>query len=320
MKFSPTPLFLALTLISTSLSVSATDSLTWSGSVTAEREHDSSVGLDQVDDVSRESDYSKQLKAALGMKWQATKNWQLATSLQGKNKVYDQFSEYDLNQQHLTLSTKYSYAGTGYSYRFDGVKAKIDGDDFLNFSQSSLAIDRLIDSEVYLRASISANKKDYIELDDRDAKATIVGLDSMMFSNNGSSHVSLNVSLENETAQVELFDNNTINLNSAFQHKFKQAYFPTTFVTGVRFSRKTYENFDIESANDDGGFLTGWQPQEVIIENRVDMRLQWMASLDIELTEWLGLLIKTSYVDNDSNYEAVVYEEQVTSLGLSARF
>lgn len=311
---------LSLVILNTSVPTFAADSVTWTGSVTAEREHDSSVSLEQVDDVSRESDYAKQLKWGLGSKWQATDSLQLSAQYLGKNKDYDEFTEYDLNQHHLVLSSKFTYSGIGYGYRFDGVKAKVDGENFLDFSQSTLAIDKLFDSSFYMRAAISTNKKDFIQLDERDAQATVFGLDSMAFSTSGRSHVSVNASVENEVAEEKLFDNKTMSLKVSFQHKFSNTHFPTTFATGIRYAHKAYDSFDITVANNSGGILTGFQPQNSIDETRVDLLKQWTTSLDVGLNDWLGLILKVTYADNDSNYDAVKYDERIMSAGLSARF
>lgn len=320
MKNITLPTLLSLVILNIPVSTLAADSVTWTGYATAEREHDSSVSLEQVDDVSRESDYANQLKWGLGAKWQATDSLQFSTQYLGKHKDYDEFTEYDLNQHHLALSSKFTYSGIGYGYRFDGVKAKVDGEDFLNFSQSTLALDKLSDSSFYMRAAISINKKDFIQLDERDAQATVFGLDSMAFSTSGRSHVSVNASVKNEVAEEKLFDNKTLSLKVSFQHKFASTHFPTTFVTGIRYAHKAYDSFDITFANNSGGILTGFQPQNSIDETRVDLLKQWTTSLDVGLNDWLGLILKVTYADNDSNYDAVKYDERIISAGLSARF
>ncbi|MGK0398846.1 MAG: hypothetical protein ACJA0I_001142, partial [Gammaproteobacteria bacterium] len=216
MKLSATPFFLGLTALTLPVLAFASESLTASGSISSEREYDSSVSLDQVDDISRESDYASKLKWALGGKWQVNDNVQLSTSYKGRQRIYDQFSEYDLEQHQLALSSKFTYAGIGYSYRYDGVTAQVDGEDFLNFNQSTIAVDKLFDSS-FLRGYVSKNKKDFMQLEERNASATIVGLDSLVFYNQGKSHLSFNISMENETAQEKLFDNKTGNVSMAYQ-------------------------------------------------------------------------------------------------------
>ena len=321
MKLSAITILLSLTVLTSPLMAVAAESLTWSGLLAAEREYDSSVSLDQVDDVSRESDYANQLKWALGGKWQAHKNWQLATNYQGKQRAYDQFSEYDLEQHHLTLSSKLTFSGVGYSYRYDGVSAQIDGDDFLDFSQSTIAIDKLFDSSFFLRAALSKNKKDFIELEERNATATVIGLDSLAFFNRGKSHLSFNVSVENEIAEADEYDNQTGNVSMGFQHKFTEAYFPTTFTSSVRYGRKHYDSFVIANAIEDEAFPVGLPPNtNVDDETRVDGRTQWTTSLDIALSDWLGLMLKASYITNESNYAAVDYNERQMIAGLTASF
>jgi hypothetical protein len=321
MKISATCFLLNLTILTSPILAVAAESLTWSGSLATEREYDSSVSLDQVDDVSRESDYSSQLKWALGGKWQAHKNWQLAANYQGRQRAYDQFSEYDLEQHHLTLSSKVTFSGVGYSYRHDGVTAQIDGDDFLNFSQSTVAIDKVFDSSFFLRAALSKNTKDFIQVEERNATATVIGLDSLAFFNRGKSHVGFNVSVENEIADASEYDNKTGNVSMAYQHKFTEAYLPTTFTSSISYGRKHYDSFVIATQIAEETFPVGL-PADATSDNetRVDGRTQWTTSLDIALNDWLGLMLKATYINNDSNYAAVDYNERQMSAGISASF
>jgi hypothetical protein len=328
MKLSATPLFLGLTALTLPVLAFASESLTASGSISAEREYDSSVSLDQVDDISRESDYASKLKWALGGKWQVNDNVQLSTSYKGRQRIYDQFSEYDLEQHQLALSSKFTYAGIGYSYRYDGVTAQVDGEDFLNFNQSTVAVDKLFDTS-FLRGYVSKNKKDFMQLEERNASATIVGLDSLVFYNQGKSHLSFNISMENETAQEKLFDNKTGNVSTGYQHKFTEALLPTTWTNTVRYGQKRYDSFIISTVvaeEEEEVFPIDLQPndttdnQSQTDEERVDGRTQFTTRLGIELNDWLGLMVEASYINNDSNYAPVDYSERLMSVGISASF
>jgi hypothetical protein len=328
MKSSATPFLLGLTILTSPLSALAAESLTFSGSIAAERESDSSVSLDQIDDVSRESDYANQLKLKVGGKWQANENVQFATSYQGRQRTYDQFSEYDLEQHLLGLSSKFTYAGIGYSYRYDGAVVDVDGEDFLDFSQSTVAIDKLFDANFFLRAAISQNKKDFIQLDERSATGTTIEINSLVFFNSGQSHLSFNISMENETAEVGLFDNKTANVGMAYQHKFTAASWPATFTSSVRYARKRYDSFVIDSVaveeteqEQEGLFpLNSDSDEATNEETRVDGRIEWSTRLDIELNDWLGLTTKASYIENDSNYASVDFNENLFSVGIIASF
>jgi hypothetical protein len=328
MKLSATSLLLGLTVLTLPLLAFASESLTASGSVSAEREYDSSVSLDQIDDISRESDYASKLKWALGGKWQVNDNLQFSTSYKGRQRIYDQFSEYDLEQHQLVLSSKFTYAGIGYSYRYDGVTAQVDGVNFLNFNQSTVAVDKLLDSS-FLRGYVSKNKKDFMQLEERNASATIVGLDSLVFYHQGKSHLSFNISIENETAQEKLYDHKTGNVSMAYQHKFTEALLPTTWTSTVRYGHKRYDSFIISTVaaeEEDNVFPIGLQPdasndnESQTDEVRVDGRTQFTTRLGIELTDWLGVSVEASYINNDSNYAPVDYSERLMSVGISASF
>jgi hypothetical protein len=55
-------------------------------------------------------------------------------------------------------------------------------------------------------------------------------------------------------------------------------------------------------------------------ETRVDERTQFTTRLDIELNDWLGLMVEASYINNDSNHAPVDYSERLMSVGISASF
>jgi hypothetical protein len=328
MKLSATPFLLGLTVFTLPVLAFASESLTASGSISAEREYDSSVSLEQVDDISRESDYASKLKWALGGKWHVNDNVQFSTNYKGRQRVYDQFSEYDLEQHQLALSSKFTFSGIGYSYRYDGVIAQIDGENFLNFDQSTVAVDKLFDSS-FIRGFVSKNKKDFMQLKERNASATIVGLDSLVFYHQGKSHVSFNISMENETAQEKLYDNKTANVSMAYQHKFTEALLPTTWTNTVRYGYKRYDAFIISTTvaeEEESGFPINFPPntstnnESQTDEARVDGRTQFTTRLGIALNDWLEMKVEASYINNDSNYAPVDYSERVMSIGISAGF
>jgi hypothetical protein len=198
----------------------------------------------------------------------------------------------------------------------------------LNFNQSTVAVDKLFDTS-FLRGYVSKNKKDFMQLEERNASATIVGLDSLVFYNQGKSHLSFNISMENETAQEKLFDNKTGNVSTGYQHKFTEALLPTTWTNTVRYGQKRYDSFIISTVvaeEEEEVFPIDLQPndttdnQSQTDEERVDGRTQFTTRLGIELNDWLGLMVEASYINNDSNYAPVDYSERLMSVGISASF
>ncbi len=291
-------------------------SLSWSGAIEAEREYDSSVSLEQIDKVSRERDYASQLKWSVAGKWQATDSLKLAASYQGKHRVYDQTSAFDLDQHHLALSSKYTFSGVGYSYRYDHAKAKVDGARFLDFSQSTLAIDKLFQSRYFVRAAYSSNKKDFAQLSERNAQAHLGSLDSMVFFDQGKRHVSLNLTVEDETARASLYDNTTHSLRLGYQYTFTQLAFPTSFTSSVLYSQKRYDSFAVDDSNDSGLPLLDSNSNET----RVDKKTQFSLGFEVALTPWLDVMMNADYINNASNYSLVDNNEHLVSVGLKASF
>lgn len=294
--------------------------LTWSSSIEAEREYDSSVSLEQIDRVSHESDYANQLKWAAAGQWQANKSLQFDASYNGRHRVYDQFSEFDLDQHHLAFTSKYTYADVGYSYRYDHARAKVDGDSFLKFSQSTLAIDKLFKSRYFIRGAVSSSKNDFSQLSERNANAILVAMDALVFFYRGNSHIGFNISVEDETAQANLYDNTTESLSVTYQYKFTQAVLPTTFISSVQYSRKRYDTFAVDAAGDEDELLIERDSSDVGNATRVDNRIQLSAGLELALNDWLVLMVKADYSDNASNYSPVDQREHLMSLGIKASF
>ncbi|MFT4531793.1 MAG: hypothetical protein ACI81F_002614, partial [Thalassolituus oleivorans] len=91
---------------------------------------------------------------------------------------------------------------------------------------------------------------------------------------------------------------------------------------------KRYDSFIISTVieEEDGVFLIDLQPNDTTNnesqtdEERVDGRTQFTSRLDIELNDWLGLMVEASYINNDSNYAPVDYSERLMSVGISASF
>lgn len=306
--------------MATAVQAQEKDKLSWSGSLSMARAYDSAVSLEQIDQVSRESDYANQLKWSLAGKWQASESFNLGANYQGKRREYDQTSDYDLEQHHAALSAKYRYAGFGYSYRYDEARAKVDGERFLNFSQSMLALDKLVDSRFYLRGALAGNRKDFIRENDRDAEAYLLSLDALVFFNSasdqpGNNHLSLHLSAEKESANLARYDNQTQGLSLSYERSLLGLVFPASLISTIAYSHKRYEHFMV---NQSGGLpLIGETGPN---QTRVDNKLHGSVGLEYELRPWLELLIQADYIHTDSNYSLVDYDEKQMSLGLRVHF
>lgn len=287
----------------------------WSGALSIAREYDSSVSLEQLDQISRESDYANHLSGSLMGKWQATEDLAFSGSYHGKQRVYDQSSAFDLRQHHYALASSYAYAGLGFSYRYDQARAQVDGAHFLTYSQSSLAIDKRIKSRYFFRVAIVEKQKRFAEFDERDAQAYGVTVDAMQFFNEARSHVGVQLGVEDEMAESSRYDAMMSSLSLSFRHQWRDLIsLPVTLLGSVSYR---YQYFDEFREAETTALPSVTNTEEMY---RLDQLTHLRVGSEIALNPHLALLMQVDYRRNNSNYALMDYDEGQLSIGIKASF
>ncbi|MGY8875593.1 MAG: hypothetical protein ACKVJ5_04470, partial [Pseudoalteromonas sp.] len=97
----------------------------------------SALSVQELDDISSQSDSGIKTAAGVNAKWQVTKNAKLTSSYKFEQQDYDEFDQYDLDLHQYGLDGSYSFNSYEVGVRYDGAKANVDGEPFLHFNQAS---------------------------------------------------------------------------------------------------------------------------------------------------------------------------------------
>ncbi|XQF93474.1 hypothetical protein ACOBV9_06185 [Pseudoalteromonas espejiana] len=97
----------------------------------------SALSVQELDDISSQSDSGIKTAAGVNAKWQLTKSVKLTSSYKFEQQDYDEFDQYDLDLHQYGLDGSYSFNSHEVGVRYDGAKANVDGDTFLHFNQAS---------------------------------------------------------------------------------------------------------------------------------------------------------------------------------------
>ena len=121
-------------LTTSSLALATTQSsFKVNGEVGAGLISNSALSVDELDDVSSQSDKGYELNAVVKGKWQLTDKTKLSSSYAYNKKIYDEFSQYDLALHQLNIDGSCKFNSSEIGLRVDGASASVAGKTFLNY-------------------------------------------------------------------------------------------------------------------------------------------------------------------------------------------
>lgn len=268
----------------------------------------SALSVDELDEVSSQSDNGYEFNGAVKGKWQLTDKTKLSSSYAYNQKKYSEYSQFDLALHQLNIDGSYKFNSSEIGVRVDGASASLAGETFLNYQQVGVYLGHFVQPETYLRTSIKTKNKSFAELSDRDASGFGASLDIFHFTNGANTMLMLGLSTEKENAQDNQFAYSGIGIQTKITHKFNVLGLNSKVGVGVRFQRKDYQSVKV-----------GTLPAEDLIE-RDENRQVIGANWDLHLSDDLSVMTELEHGDFKSELESQTYQQTIASVGLKYTF
>jgi hypothetical protein len=268
----------------------------------------SALSVDELDEVSSQSDNGYEFNGTVKGKWQLNDKTKLSSSYAYNQKTYSEYSQFDLALHQLNIDGGYKFNSSEIGVRVDGASASLAGKTFLNYQQVSVYLGHFAQPETYLRASIKTKNKSFAELSDRDASGFGASFDIFHFINGANTMLMLGLSTEKENAQDNQFAYSGIGIQTKITHKFNVFGLNSKVGVGVRFQRKDYQSVKV-----------GTLPAEDLIE-RDENRQVIEANWDLHLLDDLSVMTELEHGDFKSELESQTYQQTIASVGLKYTF
>lgn len=268
----------------------------------------SALSVDELDDVSSQSDNGYEYNAGISGKWHITDKAKLSSSYAFNQKIYSEYSQYDLALHQLGIDSSYKFDKSEVGLRVDGAVASLAGETFLNYQQVSLYLGLFLQPETYVRSSVKVKNKSFADLPERDASGTGASLDVFHFLNGAKTMLMLGLSADKEDALDSQFDYLGLGIHTKISHKFNVFGLSTKVGLGLRFQKKDYPST-----------VVGTDPARDVTqrdENRQVIEANW----DLQLLDNLTVKTELEYGDFKSQLEGQTYKQTISSVALQYTF
>ena len=192
-----------------------------SGYATTGYEYDSNVSIDAIDSNTGESDSAWVIDLGIDATVPVSTHSKLLFGYAYNGTRYQDFPEFDLAIHHI-------YGGIGHSFRgFDGelavnrFVARLDDAGFVDITYVPLSVSRLIGMRWYLRGSVAHTRKDYAELDERNADSNTLRADAYYLIDGMQRYLSVSMQHEREDAFSQSYDYDSNRARLLYGHKLR---------------------------------------------------------------------------------------------------
>lgn len=276
----------------------------WQGKLEAGYLYDSNVTVRELDTTTNESDQAVQLKGSVSLKWNPWANLNLNTGVNHSETLYQSQDEFDLaiTTIHGDLSYDFSEITVGVS-RHDAT-ADLADQAFMDYQQDALYLARLWGTRWYTRVAVQNIEKSFNQVPDRNATAEAIVGDVYWFTPSAKSFVMLGYTYHDETATNPELSYQEPQYRLTWQSQTSGWGGEHTWQVHLQWQQRDY-----------------LAPMQILDgSTREEQRLTARAQWDIPLTSGFKFTPSIEYVDNQSNFADVDYDETLAGIRLSYTF
>ncbi|WP_417690624.1 hypothetical protein [Pseudidiomarina sp.] len=279
------------------------DAFNWSGKLQAGYQYDSNVNVRELDQNTESSDQALVTEAQLSLQWRPWRNLELKAGAQHSDYAYQEFDAFDLAITTLNGEASYDFDLVKVGVSRHDANAKLAGDDFLDYQLDTLYLSRLWGQQWFTRFAYEDTEKQFANISERDATATAYSGDVYWFTPSAQSFITFGYTDRDETAQDPQFSYAGSIVRLRWQTQTQLWGNKHTWQLGWQLEDRNYVGSmpDRSAARD---------------EQRQSVHAKWQ----IPLNDLFRVTPKLEYIDNQSNFGAVDYQETTASLNLSVHF
>lgn len=309
------------------MSVHADDKAHFNAQFAAGALSDSQLFIDELQHSNDDGDNAMLYKADAKFTLTPSNPLKIVVGTGLSDKRYQQQRHFDLRlfQANIDASYQFNWLTVGASHHH--IDAKLDKEDFMTLSQTSLYASKLFQSRYYLRATVTKQDKSFasgLTADDtsangdsllpgeeqtnenpvqRDAINRSFGGDLFVFFNQAKTFINVGFAQEKENAQSDYLDYQGNSLHATFGHSFYGFGKKQQIQLGWQHQQRKYQ------ASEPGSDLV-----------RSDDRNSSRFSYQFHFTENWSIKASHEMFDYQSNEESAVYDGNKSTLMLKVDF
>lgn len=279
------------------------DVFDWSGKLQAGYQYDSNVNIRELDQNTERSDQALVTEAQLGLQWNPWRKLEFKAGAQHSDYAYQEFDAFDLAITTLNGEVSYDFDVVKIGMSRHDADAKLASSDFLDYQLDTLYVSRLWGQQWFTRIAYETTDKRFANLDERDATGKAYSGDIYWFTPSAKSFVTVGFSDHDETAHDSQFSYTGSTVRLRWQTQAQLWGKQHTWQMGWQLEDRDY--------------LSSMPDRNVA---RDEQRQALHAKWQIPLSTYFRITPQLEYVDNQSNFADVDYQETTASINLSVHF
>jgi hypothetical protein len=292
--------------VSTIVLADSHSSVSVSGNASAGVMHNSALSVDEIDDVSNDSDSGNEVAIKLNLKWLPSEKIKIVSGYAYQQQSYKTFSQYDLALHQVNIDASYQLNQGEIGFRFDAATASLAKNTFLDFQQANVYYGLFVRPQTYIRTSLKIKNKSFAELSTRNAESIAASADIYHFTNSANTMLMLGFNIEKENAINQEFTFKGLGFGTKISHKFTLFGLGSQAGLDWRYQIKDYQSVEpIDSA-----------PQAQRNENRQILTASW----SLNILNNLAIKTQIKRGNYDSNLDSLSYKQNIASMGLSYKW
>jgi hypothetical protein len=261
------------------------------------------VGAPDLDQNADQGDVALLLRGKIQLDVKPTKQLVLRGGYEASQTSYQDFDAFDLTTHRGFTEAEYDFDVVKAGVLANYVRARLDGGGYLDYTQVSPNVSKLVGDKLFLRGAYVHTEKDFKTSDGRDASGDAGRVDAFYFFDGTRRYVTIGGEAGSEDAESDLFDLDHASAKGAYVQRFGILGRDAKMRLGAEIEQRDYDAVD-----------------PVIEARREDMIVSATSYLEVPLYGPVSMDLGYRYRDRSSNLDSADYDEHVGSVELKVAF
>lgn len=264
-------------------------------------QHDSNVGISELDTNSNSADSARYIKGNLKLSITPTDAWVNDLSVTHSDTAYSEQSEFDLDITTVGVASSYAFEAAKVGVHYYHANASLGSKRFLSYEQYGLSLGKLIMQRGYVRLSADKVTKQFETALDRNSNADTLRADMFWFFEDDD-FVEFALTYQDEDASDNAFTFKSNGLEMGYSY-------PVSFFSKVLTFKLAYQLNNRNYANATTGGIGREDDSQRI---KLDINYEVLRNMDVVLSAHSG--------DFESTLAQADYSETVAEIGVNFHF
>ncbi len=276
----------------------------FNGAIELATENDSTVVVDEIDNVARDSSSSWKYKLNARYRYRPYEHTKASLSFTFSDKNYKQDDSFNSELRMFSASISREFEHFTLGLRAQDIDSKLGGQDFLTIEQVSPYLTFFLSKKWFVNLSYRHADKEIVSNSSRSGDSDLFNADLYFFQQGVRQFWIASVRHKSEQAQDPIFSYDLQQFRLVYSQRFDWWQWQHKLRLSWRFQERDYDSAINPDLND----------------FRRDIRRQWRFEWEAEFHEDWFLILELKRNDNNSNFTTSDYNQNVTGLALKYEF